>query len=274
VASDLDALVAAVRASRKNAAVSLDLIARIGSRELQVRRNLKGAIKATKRKLHQVAGAYWVGFDPKGAAAQIEAASHSPDALRTVCRDLMSTHASTRERLSILDVFFARLIGDLFVRSVLDVACGLNPLAVPWMPLARGATYVAMDIDEGLMAFLGEALPLLGVTGCAIVRDALSGVPERTFDIAFLLKAVPCLEQIEDGAGARILDRLRAEHVVLSFPTETLGGHRRGMVETYRARLHELVSVTDWRVVREELFSGELAFLLQKEKRPPHKGAR
>src|SRR5215208_3358713 len=51
-------LIQAVQSSQKYAAISEDMIRSIGLRELAARRNLKEAIKATKNKLHQVAGAY------------------------------------------------------------------------------------------------------------------------------------------------------------------------------------------------------------------------
>ena len=53
---------------------------------------------------------------------------------------------------------------------MLDVACGLNPLAIPWMNLAPNATYHAIDIYEDMMRFLGKAVNLLGVQGNAEAR--------------------------------------------------------------------------------------------------------
>jgi len=54
----LDELVQAVLASPKYRAISEELIRSIGARELSARRGMKEAVKATKNKLHQVAGAY------------------------------------------------------------------------------------------------------------------------------------------------------------------------------------------------------------------------
>src|SRR6266496_3768010 len=55
---DITDLIASVRSSSKYAAIDEAMIRAIGLRELAARRNLKEAIKATKNKLHQVAGAY------------------------------------------------------------------------------------------------------------------------------------------------------------------------------------------------------------------------
>ena len=50
-----------------------------------------------------------------------------------------------------------------------------------------------------------------------------SGPPEASADMVLLLKAIPCLEQEEPGAGKRLLRSLDAPVVVVSFPARSLG---------------------------------------------------
>jgi len=54
-----DQLVGDVLKSRKYRYVCEELVRQIGTRELAVRRNYKEAVKTTKKKLHQVSGAYF-----------------------------------------------------------------------------------------------------------------------------------------------------------------------------------------------------------------------
>jgi 16S rRNA (guanine(1405)-N(7))-methyltransferase len=54
----LDKLLEAIQSSSKYRHIDIDLIRAIGTSELEKRRTLKEAIKATKNKLHQVGGAY------------------------------------------------------------------------------------------------------------------------------------------------------------------------------------------------------------------------
>src|SRR3954471_12149463 len=61
---DINELIQAVRSGQKYAAINEAMIRSIGLRELAARRNLKEAIKATKNKLYQVAGAYLDGRLP------------------------------------------------------------------------------------------------------------------------------------------------------------------------------------------------------------------
>src|SRR2546421_8089720 len=102
-------LVEMVLTSSKYKDVSHDLIRSIGFRELAKRSSLKEAVKATKSKLHQVGGAYLTDKeDYAGWLNDLERHFHSgnQDAFLTYVKKVMSYHASTRERLPILDQFY------------------------------------------------------------------------------------------------------------------------------------------------------------------------
>lgn len=262
----LDELVAQVRGSRKYAAISETLVRRIGAAELGKRATLKEAIKATKNALHQAAGLYFARERPP-YDLWLRQITQAPDddTRRAVLRSIMAQHASTRERLPILETFYARAFDGIApVRSVLDLACGMNPLSVPWMPLATGAAYHAVDIYEDLARFLEAALPALGVTGQAEARDVIGDCPTDAADVALLLKALPCLEQLDRAAGSAILDTINARCVIVSFPTRTVGGRNVGMREHYATRFEALVTHRPWQVERIE-FAGELVFRLTKQ---------
>ena len=175
-------------------------------------------------------------------------------------RDAMAHHASTRERLPILDSVYARIFDGLPpVHSVLDVACGLNPLAVPWMRLEHGATYHAVDIYADMMQFLGAALPLLDVQAHCEVRDVISDPPSEPVDVAFVLKTLPCLEQVDKDAGRRLLDAIRARTLIVSYPTRSVSGRNVGMAQQYAERFDALVAGRGWEIERLE-FENELVF--------------
>ena len=252
-------------ASPRYRSILPDLVRRIGKEELARRRTLREAIKATKSRLHQVAGAYVEGRIGYAAwLAELKAAAADPAALRAACARLMGRHSSTRERLPILDRFFAETLADLApVPSVLDIACGLNPLAIPWMPLASGAAYHAYDIDGELIGFLDGFFGLVDVDGRTELCDVIGACPQQAAEVALVLKALPCLEQIDKGAGARLLDALPANHILVSFPVASLGGRKVGMAKTYEVRFMELAIARGWSVQR-FVFAGELAFRIDR----------
>jgi 16S rRNA (guanine(1405)-N(7))-methyltransferase len=260
--SDLDRLVSAVRDSRKYARVVPGLVSTIGAAELAKGTPLKEAIRATKNKLHQVGGMYVGAGAPPYARWLRQVHAASAIEVPGVLREIMSHHASTRERLPQLDRFYTTVFAGVGpVQSVLDLACGLNPLSIPWMPLAPGAVYHAVDIFADMMDFVCAVLPVLGASGKAEARDVLHDCPTEPVDVALLLKAIPCLEQLDKSAGARLVDTINARHIVVSFPTRSVGGRNVGMRATYEARFNKLIEGRQWRVARFELGT-ELVFRL------------
>jgi len=148
----------AVLSSRKYQTIAPELVEAIAAAELGKGRSLKEAVKATKNQLHQSAAVYQVGrLDYPRWLAELSAAWTEEAERRSVLRRLMGSHTSTSERLPFLDDFYTRLFALLPpIHSVLDIACGLNPLALPWMPLPAQATYRAVDIFSDQIAFLND----------------------------------------------------------------------------------------------------------------------
>jgi 16S rRNA (guanine(1405)-N(7))-methyltransferase len=257
---DLARLVAAVQASAKYRQVAPGLIAAIGAAELDKGRSWKEAVKATKNKLHQVAGAY-LPERPAYARwlAELSAAA-TPAEQAAVCRAILAQHASTRERLPTLDTFYATIFAGLPpITSLLDLACGLNPLARPWMPLSPEAMYYACDILADEVDFLNACLARLGQRGAVLVCDLVAGAPIQPADVALLLKTLPCLEQIDKAIGPRLLRQVQAPVVVVSYPAHSLGGRSKGMVASYAAQFAVLAAGQPWQVTRFD-FPNELVF--------------
>ncbi len=240
----------------------------VARQEARKQRSLVEAIKATKSKLHQISGAYLAHGTPPYAdwLEMLRAATTTgaPELMRIGCRTIMRAHASTRERLPILEAFYQETLGNLGpIKSVLDLGCGLNPLAQPWMPLAPDAVYYACDLDAQLVAFIEEALKILGRPGQATVCNLLEGAPQQPVDVALALKLLPCLEQLEKTASLRLLESVQARHVIVSFPVQSLGGRSKGMRANYEARFQAMIGQTSWQMQR-LAFRSELAFVVQK----------
>lgn len=274
---NLDELLTLVRASNKYKQVSPELIAHIGTQELAHRRNLKEAVKSTKNKLHQIGGAY---LDTQTAqiasqqwlyALQKGIQSNDNATLQAACNAIMSYHASTRERLPILDTFYSTIFADLApITSIIDIACGLNPLALPWMsllspqsPVQPMLTYYAYDIYQQMTDLLQAWFDLLSLQGYAYTCDVLQQCPTQQVDVALILKAIPCLEQIDKQAGYHLLRTLNARHLIVSFPLQSLGGKRKGMLTHYEAQFNTLVAGEPWSIKKHE-FATELVFVITK----------
>lgn len=264
----LDEVVAAVQQGAKYSAVDSGLIGALAIQELTKGRKPKDTVKEVKSRLHQSVAAYYAGRPDFAAWRELLAQAGDLDALRTACCAVLGMHHSTRERLPSLDTFYAAVLNDLRgVESVLDLGCGLNPLALPWMGLPATTTYLACDVDHAQMAFLSWWFAFQQRPGRAFVCNLLDGAPQFTdrVDVAFLLKIVPCLEQQDRRGVERLLDDLAARVLVISFPAQSLGGRRKGMVDTYTRRMDELVAGRRWQVVRFD-FPSEVIFRVHTER--------
>ncbi|HEY7414196.1 MAG TPA: hypothetical protein VH593_03320 [Ktedonobacteraceae bacterium] len=263
----LDKLIDETLTSAKYRDICPELVRSIGAQELFRRRTFKEAVKGTRNKLHQISGAYLVGrqqYTHWYADLQQAVQLGEQTAIRDRCRYIMQNHASTRERLPVLDAFYTTLLADFApIHSMLDIACGLNPLAIPWMPLAKHATYYAYDIHQSLIDFLQQSMTLLGVEGHACTRDVLQDCPAHEVDVALLLKAIPCLEQVDKQASKRLLQAIRARVLLVSFPVHSLGGSSKGMSAYYAAHFHEMIRETGWQV-HSYKFATEQVFVVVK----------
>ncbi|MBN1874437.1 MAG: 16S rRNA methyltransferase [Anaerolineae bacterium] len=262
----LEQLVSAIQKSQKYRTICEDLIRTIGKRELSIRGDIKTAIKITKGKLHQVGGAYFEHSIDYGRALRefAQAGPANSEAFRSICLKLLRLHASTKERLSIIQDFYTTTLDTVKpVQTILDIACGLNPLAIPWMPLDGNARYYAYDVFSDMTNFIQDFMAYAGIEGQAECRDITQFPPTQAADVAFVLKTIPCLEQLDKGAGLQLLESLNAKYLVVSFPMHSLSGQNKGMLKTYQARFEELVQGKRWIITKFE-FTTELAYLVNK----------
>lgn len=244
--------------------IAPELVRRIGAQELAKRRSLKEAVKATKNKLHQVGGAYQqskINYE-KSLELLRETAVSSPT-FRATCYQLMQAHVSTRERLPIFDEFYETIFAELPpIRTVLDLACGLNPLAYPWLPLPEEVQFTAIDIYGDMLSFMQTFFEISGVNGRTQQRDIIGNPPTEPYDLILLLKTLPCLEQVDKNAAVNLVEALNGRYLLISYPAQSLGGRSKGMVDNYTEQFLGLANGRSWQVKRFE-FATELAFLVE-----------
>jgi 16S rRNA (guanine(1405)-N(7))-methyltransferase len=263
----LDELIEAVQDGAKYRQIHIPLVRQIAAQELNKERSWKETVKAVRNKLHQVGGAY----QPQTIHYELlaEKLENLPKDLlspevQDFCRETMLLHTSTRERLPILEKFFEQsLAGFTPVNSLLDVACGLNPLAIAWMPLAQNVRFLACDIYMDQIEFLNAFFAHFGINGQAFLCDLTSEIPQDTVEVALVLKTIPCLEQIDKHIGLRLLTELQAQHLLVSFPAQSLSGKNKGMRDFYDQHFQQLIAEAGWQV-QPYSFTTEEAYLIHK----------
>ncbi len=264
---DLLTLVAEVVRSPKYAQIAPEVVTRIANQELPRHRKLAEAVKATRTKLHQSAGAY---LNPNISYAQLSynLGSTNPDNLRIWAGQAITLHASTAERLPFLQDFYVACLANIPPpRVILDLACGFNPFTFPWQPGYPQATYLACDIVLPMLELVNQFLRAVGNDGKAFTCDLTSETPKVPSDLVLLMKTIPLLDQVDRQIAPRLLAELQTDHILVTFPGKSLGGRSKGMLKTYAARMQELVSDGTFEVT-EHLFPNEIAYLLSRKSNP------
>lgn len=231
-------------------------------------RDPRRAVEAARRKLHHIAAAYLGDPDYDAAEREVRdaAASGDRERLLQVCRRVASTHATTRERLEVIDEYYGRVFAVTGVpHAVLDLACGLNPVLLPWMNLPPDARYHAYDIRIRRVEFLQRFLQATGRPPLAELRDVLLSPPDVAADLALLLQEAHRIEQRRAGATRGLLEALPVRHVVVSLPLRGLSG-RTDLARAHTALFERIVKDAPWSV-QPLAIGGELVFCIDKRPR-------
>ena len=257
VPDSVEALVEQIQASRKYRMISPDTIRDLLLQELPKHKQRKAGIAAARKKLHQVAAHYLGEIDFTAAERSLQAAfADGSDArVREACREILSGHASSRERLDELAATYQRVFAALGgpPQSLLDLACALHPLGWRWMGLPRSAPYHAYDLDARVVSLVNLYFRLEGVGPGAVLQDVLCSPPREEADVALLLKMYHCLESRRRGAGWEMVQAVRTPHVVISFPRRNLTGRQREILEFHAPELTAKATAQGWACQRVDL---------------------
>jgi 16S rRNA (guanine(1405)-N(7))-methyltransferase len=238
-----------------------DLIAQEAGRG----RSPKELEQVVREKLHNIVAGYLGDPDYPAAAAQLSAAFSSGEgaAVKAACRELLAVHASTRERLPVLGEFYSRLWAVCGVpRVVVDLACGLHPLGLPWMGLAGGAQYYAYDLNQPRVELLNHFFRLSGLPVLAFHQDILIDPPQVPADVAFFFKEAHRFEQRQRGCNRAFWQSIQARWLLVSLPANSLTG-RRDLAEHQRALVGRTLQGLNWPVIEIQVLD-EIVFCIDK----------
>jgi len=225
----------------------------------------KEALAEVRKKLHNIVASYLGEPDYAALSHDLDAAfaAHDPQAIKAVCRQALAAHASTRERLPILDTFYPRLFAVTGMpATILDLACGLNPFALPWMGLPTSVQYHAIDLNCPRVDAINLFFTLQGMAPLAVHDDFLLNPPAIKADVAFLFKEAHRLEQRQHDCNRPLWQALDVHWLLVSLPTASLSG-RHNLVEKHRTLVHDTLAGMSW-PVQEVLFEDEMVFCIEK----------
>lgn len=263
----VDELVTAVKQSKKYGDTSEDTIRELAEESLRRYKKPKQALKYVRSQLHSIMAPYLGDPDYEAAKQELTAvfASNDSEQIKQTCYDLLYTHLSTRERLPLLDTFYREIFAVTGMpTSLLDIACGLNPLAFPWMDLPTNTQFYAYDIHEPRIDFLNHYFELQGLARLAKLQDVAIQFPVEKADVALFLKEMPRFTRNYGDLGRPLLEALNVRWLVISYPSiSTHGG--RNLTSRYRDFMFQLIDGLPWQAT-EILFDGELVFCIEKDR--------
>lgn len=266
-ADPLDSIIHDLLSSRKYKRLDLppETVRDLLLKELPNHRNPKDAVQEVRKKLHNIVAPYLGDPDYPSAAKALEDAFQAggSQAVKAACSNLLASHASTLERLKILDEFYPRLFSLTGTpHTILDLACGLNPLTFPWMGLPADTSYYAYDIHRPRVALINRFFELEGLPPLATYQDVLVNPPQVEGDVAFLFKEAHRFEQRQRGCNRALWMALKVRYLLVSLPPHSLSGQHH-LVERQRRLVYATVKDLPWEVT-EILFENEMVFVIRK----------
>jgi 16S rRNA (guanine(1405)-N(7))-methyltransferase len=266
-ADPLDSIIQDLLSSRKYKGLDLppETVRDLLAKELPKHRSPRDAVQEVRKKLHNIVAPYLGDPDYPLAAIALEAAftAGGPAAVKAACAKLLAVHASTLERLKILDDFYPRLFALTGIpHTILDLACGLNPLSFPWMGLPPTTCYYAYDIHRPRLTLISRFFELAGLPPLATYQDVLVNPPEVEGDVAFLFKEAHRFEQRQHGCNRALWLALKVHYLLVSLPPHSLSGQH-NLVEKQRRLVYSTIEGLPWEV-SEVNFENEMVFVIKK----------
>ena len=253
------------RESGLNPQTVLDLIDEEAPRQTSE----KALYKAVRRKLHNIVAPY-LGDPDYAALIERLSSLHKPPlnspALRAICEEALTAHASTAERLPNQAEFYERLFAATGApATILDLACGLHPLAFPWMGLPPTTAYHAYDIVQPRVDFINRFFETLGLAPLAENRDILVDPPNIRADLGIFFKEAHRFEKRQPGCNRDFWASLDVVTLAVSLPTRNLAGTH-SLLDQHRQLV--AANCAPGKIRDEIVFEKEVVFLIDHPGRP------
>jgi len=223
----------------------------------------KSMQESVRQKLHQLTALYLGDPDYKKALQELNTIQGEADLL-DFARRMLTAHTSSRERLPYLQEFYRTLFQQVGTpHSILDLACGLNPFALPMLNLDRNITYCAYDIHQPRVNLLNSFFRKTDYPQAhAEQRDILVSPPTQKAEVAFFFKEAHRMDQRRKGSNRVLWEALQVNILLVSLPCRDIG-KTHDMRERMRNLVTEALQGKSW-PVEEILFEDEIVFCIHK----------
>ncbi len=238
------------------------------NQELSQTKNKRLVKEAFRKKLHEVIAPYLEEINYPSETNRLNtlhAEGMSYQQLKTWAIETMRKHASTRERLPRLPLFYAviwQAIGQ--PKSILDLACALDPLALPWFDTPQLEAFYAVDIHKLRLDFLDTFFQHYFPFATTLQQDFISTPITLPVDCVFLFKEVHRMEKRKSGSTKKLIETLNTRHLVITLPATDLRGHH-SLLDYHNQMIERIVNGLDVKVSQAQVGSELLYFIKKAE---------
>lgn len=232
----------------------------LASDEKEILSSIKMAIQDATNRFRAMEGSY------REMIAELD---DSPDRGLTAAdhelfaADLLRRHEASKERIPYIRRYYKEIFGLLPpIGSILDLGCGLNPVAITFMPVSPQVHYTAVDLSLDLVDFINDFFRLAGISGIAIQSNLLNGIPDIEADLTLVQKTLPLLDRVEKGAARRLFNAVRSPNAVVSFKTAKKPA-KTGDSWDFIAEYESLLAASSWETVK-LVYPNEIVFVLKR----------
>jgi len=259
--SDNDGVLNVILSSKKYSGVYAPLIERLIREERAKHPKTADVIKAVKKRLHLMHGAYTGNTQKKLDALIAEAVN--ADVINKISGEILKMHSSTSERAGCIEEFYEFIFKNIKCGAVLDLGCGYNPFSLPFMPEIPGS-YHAADIDAKAAESINKYLKLFGPSFKYFCADLVTETPATMADAVFMFKLLPVLESQKPGRGFELIKELDAERFVVTYPLRSLGGKKKGMEVFYPDSFEKCAAKFKFNIIEKKIIRDELIYIAEK----------
>ena len=98
-------------------------------------------------------------------------------------------------------------------------------MSFPYMGI-KHVKYYAADVSPEDMLFIQSYFDKMGIDGETFAMDLTDSGDFPEVDVCFMFKLLDTLETIKRGISEELVKSIKANWIVASFPTKTLGGKK------------------------------------------------
>jgi len=133
--------------------------------------------------------------------------------------ELLKTHSSTKERIGIYPWLKEKIL-SIKPNSILDLACGINPIALA----DKTIFYYAYDLNKQDLKAVEEYFKRENLNGEVSECDLTTTSSLPAADLTLIFKTLDILEKKHKGISEKIITLINSKNIIVSFSISTLSG--------------------------------------------------